>query len=226
MEAWYEQVAEGETIICLGDDHRRGDGPGPPPAMAAEGAGHEVARARQSRRQRQRPVGHRRAGAVADGRGAASCLLRVTPGRPARRPAPGRRQRPLGPRRRARHQGRRPGVGTLHARRRGRARRTTPAENLAGQPIPTGARMRPSTDQDQGQQPTTRTPHVTRGRARRMGGALEVALSTARLAGHGDGWAAAGNPAEAVLYERSPRALRRASIAASSNVLMPCSLLL
>ena len=42
-------------------------------------------------------------------------------------PAPGRRQRRLGPRRRERHHGRRPGVGTPHVPRRGRARRTAPA---------------------------------------------------------------------------------------------------
>ena len=47
--------------------------------------------------------------------------------RDAEPPAPGRRQRPLGPRRRERHHGRRPGAGTRHAPRRGRARRTAPA---------------------------------------------------------------------------------------------------
>ena len=50
MNAWYKEVGAGETIICVGRHHRRRRGPAPPPGMVAEGAGHEVARARQSQR--------------------------------------------------------------------------------------------------------------------------------------------------------------------------------
>ena len=44
MDAWYEEGAAGETIICLGDITVDGEA-APPPGMVAEGAGHEVARA-------------------------------------------------------------------------------------------------------------------------------------------------------------------------------------
>ena len=46
MEAWYEQVAEGETIICLGDVTVDGEALPHPPGMVAEGAWRKVGRTR------------------------------------------------------------------------------------------------------------------------------------------------------------------------------------
>ena len=90
MDAWYEEVADGRDHHLPWRHHRRRRGPAPPPGMVAEGAGHEVARARQSRRRPGEPnpaVRDRSHGgdAVRGGRAAAAADARAAAAGAARR---------------------------------------------------------------------------------------------------------------------------------------------